>query len=216
MSWTEKQEKYLDNNYNNKDIEHFSNKFGKSHSAISSKASRMGLQRVANWSDEEVDYLRENYADTKNSKIANKLGRSESAIYNKAYKIGLKSDRTMMRRSEILSSDVEEPNLSEYERGFICGLVVGEGSFTIRKDGDRRGFSLDIMMKEEKVLNNFRDILGVGSVNQYEDMYSYSLTNAEYLWNVVVPIFDNVNFMNARKEEQYHNWRSEFKEYYNL
>jgi len=57
----------------------------------------------------------------------------------------------------------------------------------------------------------------LGSV--YENsggMYSYSLNDAEYIWNKVIPLFEEANFMNAKKKSQYKIWKMELIEYYNL
>lgn len=216
-AWSEEEKLYLRENYDSKPIEDIKDRLSRSKRAIESKASRMGVSKVGNWSDEEVSYLLENYEDTWNDEIADEIGRSKSAVYNKAYKLGLKSDRTLMRRSDIVSSDIEPPIISDYERGFLCGLVCGEGSFVVREErNDKKSFSIDIMMKEEHIIREVKDLLECGSVYRTGDFYSYTVRDIEALWNKVIPVFDNCNFMKAKKEEQYKGWKKSIIEYYDL
>lgn len=217
MEWEKEEEKYLLENYKELDLSDISSEINRSGQSIVAKASRMGISKVEDWSEDEVEYLTENYQNTWTEDLANEMDRSKSSIYSKASKLGLKSDRTLMRRKDIISSDLSPPNLSKYEKGFICGLISGEGSFVVRNErNDNKSFSITVMMKEHDVLREVRESIGYGNLYVHGDYTTYNVSDSVIIWNVIIPIFNSSDFMGAVKEQQFIDWKEQLKDYYDL
>lgn len=178
------------------------------------------MQNDRFWSDEEIQVLIDKYEHTPVSVLSEEIDRSESGIRQKANSLGLTTDQNLQRRWELMNSDLEPPEMSDEEMSFICGLIVGEGTFAVVDEGKgRKTFKLSIQLKEDRqLLENVKDIIGCGAVYEVNggEYSSYSSGGADNAWNVIVPIFDSASFMGARKEEQYEEWKEELKDYYDL
>lgn len=106
-------------------------------------------------------------------------------------------------------STEEFPRLSDFEKGFVIGLVVGEGSFT----GDKRQPSLDVRMRsnDPSPILFLRQHFG-GAVYHYvrtakdgrtRDFYDYHLRGGELKRSIR---FFNDHLVESRKREQFDEW----------
>lgn len=101
------------------------------------------------------------------------------------------------------------PLLTDFEKGFVIGLIVGEGSFT----GDKRQPSLDVRMgsNDPSPILFLRQHFG-GAVYHYirtakdgrtRDFYDYHLRGGELKRSIR---FFNDYMVESRKREQFEEW----------
>jgi hypothetical protein len=103
----------------------------------------------------------------------------------------------------------EYPAMSDFDKGFVIGLIVGEGSFT----GDKRQPSLDVRMgsNDPAPILFLRRIFG-GAVYHYvrtakdgrtRDFYDYHLRGGELKKSI--RFFDE-HMIQSRKRNQFEDW----------
>jgi len=86
------------------------------------------------WSEEEVDILKQDYGTIPSKEVAKKLGRTKRSVWWKARSLGLRYDARSLNPAK--NTKLVRGELTDFELGFIVGLIEGEGSisFSINKD----------------------------------------------------------------------------------
>jgi hypothetical protein len=113
------------------------------------------------WTDEEISILEEKYGKVKGSEIKTMIPRhSLNAIFNAAYNHGLTKRTVSVKR------------LSDIERGWIAGLVDGEGTLTIRRLKTKFGFGyhprLMLGNTDHQLIEKIKLVIGSGHVSSYK------------------------------------------------
>ena len=94
--WSEKEVKLLKKLYPTASQEELSKRFGRSYSAIKTKAFRMGLRRIRKhpeWSPYEIKVIKKMAATKSVSQISKALGRSHGLVSMKISEMGLKTPK---------------------------------------------------------------------------------------------------------------------------
>lgn len=88
--WTEEDEDYLRENYSRGKTGAICVKLGRTYSAVTTHAKRMGIPKLGiQWSKEEDDYLREHWPITATRVLVENMDRSGMAIDNRARMMNL-------------------------------------------------------------------------------------------------------------------------------
>jgi hypothetical protein len=104
------------------------------------KAKSLGIRRkpYKGWTEEEVNKLKELLKSYSLSEIAKILGRTKSSIATKVWELGLATEHYNALRN---TSNVNT-NIPEWVKGYIAGLLDGEGVVSIvsvrRRDGENQ------------------------------------------------------------------------------
>jgi len=140
--------------------------FGLKYSSIKKQAHKHGFKRPIRWSQEEIEILKKYYSTLPKNKLMQLLPkRSWVAIQSKAEKeLGLR--KSLLANKE----PVDFSFLSESEKGYIAGLIDGEGTITLEK----RKFASDIKVHPAvyisntslELLTHIREVLGVGTIRR--------------------------------------------------
>jgi len=127
------------------------------------------------WSEDEIKILKEMYPTRPKDEILRKIkGRTWRAIYSKASKLHvsreLTSDELYYYDKLRLRKEVRLKQLSEAEKGYIAGLIDGEGSFIVWKDKyhNHVGYRLTITNTDPKLHEWLRKRLGFGAIRKLE------------------------------------------------
>lgn len=89
--------------------------------------------------------------------------------------------------------------LSDFELGWVAGLIEGEGSFTIKKTRRKNGFScqpqLRVSMTDEDVIRRLASLIPIGNVLRAgrktkggKDVWMWSLTNSQALIDLMIAL----------------------------
>ena len=141
------------------------------------------------WSDDEIKYLKEHYANTPNQIIANKLGRTLPSIQVKANHLGFKNKNHYHRIStwHYLEDNPFE-KLLDWEKGYIAGMLDGEGSILIIKRKNERqhrnpeiyiqivNTNQDVIFWIEQKLGGTSQVTRQNSQKGYLPLYSWHLS----------------------------------------
>ncbi len=125
--WTPNETEYLKKHYPRQTGRKIATKLNRTLSSVQSKAWLLGLHKLRMWTEEEVRLLKENYNKMLTTELAIILNRPPCSIRHKAMKIrGFRRRpyKPKSRNSEV----VNIPKLSEFDLGYLCGLIDGEGS----------------------------------------------------------------------------------------
>jgi len=87
--WTEKEIKYLKQNYDKMDYYEIARNLGRSYKSVQAKINRIGLTKIVYWTDDEVNYLVKNFSTASWDEMIKYLNKSKSAIKHKANRYGL-------------------------------------------------------------------------------------------------------------------------------
>ena len=132
--WNHSEIDILRQNYSSKTIAEMRQLLpDRSSMAINHEASRLGIPKSSYfWNQEELDILRANWEANGRPKLLSLLPLKDwSSIRHKAYELGLtkkafaKYWRTYTKTPKIILSDVE--------RGYLAGLIDGEGTIRVRR-----------------------------------------------------------------------------------
>ena len=98
--------------------------------------------RRRKWTNEQVSFLIENYGILTQKEIAEKIGKSWRAVHSYAYKkLGL--NKTIIKiqlETERIKKIIN--SLSPEERGYLAGLIDGEGSITVQIQTKKNGLMI--------------------------------------------------------------------------
>jgi len=91
------------------------------------------------WSSDEDEYLKKNYSNTPNQIMADYLGRTVPSISVRASFLGLRG-KTHYHRVNAWHYLQDNPfeKLSDCEKGYVAGMLDGEGSIVITKRKNER------------------------------------------------------------------------------
>jgi hypothetical protein len=130
--WTSEEIAFLEANYQKLTAKEIAEKLGRSESAVECKLSQLKLTRERRWTKEEIEFVKQNYSRLSAKEIAEKLGRTVEAVRAMAGKrlkivrpIEFIKNRSFIKTQELVNQ------LSDREKGYIAGLVDGEGTITI-------------------------------------------------------------------------------------
>ena len=112
------------------------------------------------WKKEEIELLKAHYKNMGKSKLANLLSNHTwGSIQQKAYEFKLFRN--------YVDFPIHKVELTEFELGYICGFIDGEGTITIFKRGKRSGTfrpTIHIANTNLEVLEWIRRILNLGYI----------------------------------------------------
>lgn len=171
------------------------------------------------WTEAEEDVLREKYGYKPISALAKEEleRRSENSIKTRANQIGLSSDRRKVAVWKMEQYDKMFPD--KCFNHYIVGLTDGEGCFTSSSDSrdwDSTTFTYTIKMKnDEDILRELHDYFSVGSVYNYGEDWSYTVSNNAEIGGVIIPFFLR-NKPKARKSEQFDKFVQDFEEHFEI
>lgn len=161
--WSNEEETILKDNYYllNGNIEElsklFDNKF--SHSAISSKAKKLGLKSREFWTEDEIEILQNKYSNISIDEINKYLpDRSRNSIILKAISLGLKS------------KSVLESHFNEYEEMFVLE------NYKTMTDKELSVY----INRSESAINNYRfrnNLIKTHETTSYNDLSEYVRKN---------------------------------------
>jgi hypothetical protein len=97
------------------------------------------------WTPEEDEFLRRSYSSLSKEELIQKLKKHWTAIQHRASTLGL----NRRGRKDHLKLD----ELTEWEKGYIAGIIDGEGSISIEK------MSRGLLLPRIKIVNTNRSIL---------------------------------------------------------
>lgn len=159
-SWTEEEVEFLKENYHEKTAEEICQKLGRTEVAVYRKALRLGLtwsvkHNPRRWTEEQIQTLKTEYADHTARELASKVGHSVHATEQKIRRCGLKKQNFM---------PVPTPSLTDFDLGYLSGLVDGEGCIGVScKKGLRYTSVLQIGNNDEGALEWCRECLQMGT-----------------------------------------------------
>lgn len=138
--WTTEEDNILKENYEQGKWDViFSALPNRSHSAIVHRANRLGLSqdrqwKKRSWTEEEEEILREHYPNKPQQDLMKLLP-------NRSWgEITLRASRLHLKREINFYYDTDEPlQLSEVDKGYIAGVLDGEGSIGLQKVKGRKG-----------------------------------------------------------------------------
>lgn len=175
------------------------------------------------WSKDEVELLRRKYPYKNNEALSEELGRSVQSLHSKASREGIsKADGFNVINSLQNCGVVSLNDVSDYNAGFVCGFITGEGSFLHTEQKfrniDKFSIRIELTRDDKDVLVDVRNILSCGNIYEYSPRKSNERGSAVFtvqsigkLWNKVIPIIDHYGLKNSIKQEQYNTWRNEMK-----
>jgi hypothetical protein len=142
----------------------------------------LGVSHENLWTREEDEFLRQNYSKLSRKEILEKLhGRTWSSIEHRASRLGL-----------IKNPPKTINPLTEGEKGYIAGIIDGEGSLGIAKHSTRLTPYLEICNTKADFISWLRDKMGLGYITQYipkkasyNNSYLFSLIRAEEIIQVL-------------------------------
>jgi hypothetical protein len=132
---------------------------------IKACANKMGLHRKPYWTPEENQILKVHYSSSQKEHILKLLPNREwTSIYAQAEKkLGLSRSVMIHALSKIKTID-----LLEWQKGYIAGLIDGEGSFLAIPQMKRNafGFEITIANTNKAALEEIQKFVGFGKVYQ--------------------------------------------------
>lgn len=86
---------------------------------------------------------------------------------------------------------------------FLAGVLDGEGSFGFKQSGTRKQPFFNVAMKDQKIIELFRDFLKHGKVRFRKDgVYHYEINHQEVLKNVCIIFLTKYPLKHARQRER--------------
>jgi hypothetical protein len=157
-------------------------------SAIKCKAHRLGLKRYTKrkLTNEELAFVRDNYKHLSVDELARKLGRSKRAVYRIA--------------SEIHATRRIVPclRLTDLERGYVAGIIDGEGHLGIEKEKSYLQPFIRIGNTSKELLLYLQNLIG-GKIHQlpkrnknWKDQFRLDIQRPEEIiaiLNEILPLF---------------------------
>lgn len=140
--FTEDEINFVKEHYKYMPLLEIAKKLGRTRSSIMHTAQRRGFQRYHSkhvfWTEEEVKILKSNYATASRDELLKLIPRhSWSAITSKARQFDLK--RT---HYAIYKHLLKRYRLKVAEKGYLAGIIDGEGNISLIKAKKKRGFLL--------------------------------------------------------------------------
>jgi hypothetical protein len=187
--WIEEQKHFLEKNYQSLTAREIGKMLGRSHKAVARQAGRMHLRASRRygrggrpWTEEEEKVLIENYGKTPYQEIAQKIDRTKWAVRARATKLGL----TKYQHS------LPTFNLTDIEKGYIAGIIDGEGTITVTIEAYGRPYCknkrpylrplLEVANNSKEIIEKLKTLLG-GSYS--EKTYQYKgIKKPNYEWIV--------------------------------
>ena len=120
------------------------------------------------WTEEEIQYLIKHYGKMPAKVIGEKLGRTESSIIHKARRLGVKSSSRLRNLDQTQPSTLQ---ISEDMAAYLAGLLDGDGSVTLRRQGHHNTYSPEITItsKDRNFLEEIRRRINGGKIRRITD-----------------------------------------------
>jgi DNA-binding CsgD family transcriptional regulator len=135
-------------------------RLGRSVHSVRIKARELGIRRQSykRWTKDEVERLRGLLKSHSLSEIARILGRTKSSVAMKVWELGLATEHyNGLRNASSINT-----NLPEWVKGYIAGLLDGEGTVTINETKVRMGKKRERYLSLRpliKIANTDREVL---------------------------------------------------------
>lgn len=125
---TEEEKKFIIKNYQTKTCKQIGKILGRKPPTIREWCYRNKVRKTPpRYSKEEKGFIKKNYKNMRVKDIAKKLGRSMSGISSYASIINAQKSYAEV----IKEREMGIKNLSEWERGYLAGIIDGEGTITL-------------------------------------------------------------------------------------
>lgn len=173
------------------------------------------------WTEEEEQRLRNIYPYWNDNKLEDEFERSKESIRRKASRLDLeKAPKYYMLKSIRRGEWIELEEIEDSTGDFISGFVAGEGCFSSCDNGNGgRVFTFTVELAEDdrNVLVEMKNILGCGSINEYDKRREtekgsviYQVKSFGDIYKRVIPFFNEYDLSPTRKEDQFDRWSEEF------
>jgi biotin operon repressor len=130
--WSSEEIAFLEANYQKLTYKEIAEKLGRSENAVACKLSQLKLKKERRWTAEEIEFLKQNYIRLSVKEIAEKLGRTLEAVRAMAKRLKITRPIEFIKNRSLIKTQELVSRLSEREKGYIAGLVDGEGTITIQ------------------------------------------------------------------------------------
>jgi hypothetical protein len=116
------------------------------------------------WSKQEIEYLKENFPNKTVSDLARALNRSKRSVAAMITRCGLRRNWRHPWNASLKYPTVK--NMSDVERGYIAGLIDGEGTITFTTTNKRKIPRLRVFIANtsREIVERVREIIGCGSL----------------------------------------------------
>jgi hypothetical protein len=160
-------------------------KLGRTIHSVRLKARSLNIRRIAykKWSEEETQLLKVLLKTKSLSELSKIFKRSKGAIASKVHSLGLATDHY----NELHNSTNINTNLPEWLKGYIAGLVDGEGTVSIVKT-NRRDRKNEQYKPLIKISNTCRKALDV--IIERVGGFRYHSEKGRLSHNSRIPIYD--------------------------
>ena len=159
--WTEEKKDLLKQIYPKYSQKNVLEKFDRSWWDIRTQARKLNLKRPKScprWSNDEIKLLQENYTNESKDKILNLLSnRTWVSIYWKAEQLGIK-------RKIISNLKITKINISDFDRGYIAGMLDGEGCIYYHENKTTFQVVITITNTNRVCLEYIQKVLGFGRI----------------------------------------------------
>jgi hypothetical protein len=164
------------------DIAH---KLGRTIHSVRLKARSLNIRRIPykKWSEEETQLLKLLLKTKSLSELSQIFKRSKGAIASKIYQLGLAT----YHYNELRNSTNINTNLPEWFKGYIAGLVDGEGTVSIEKV-NRKDRKYGQYKPIVKISNTCREALD--TIAKYVGGFRYTIKEGRTTHNSKKPIYD--------------------------
>lgn len=153
-------------------------------------------KKWSKWTDKEKRFLRENRSSMNQENLSSALGRTKYAI---VYMCNKDNYNTQACRNSMKNFNISKDKkiLSDYERGFVVGLLEGEGCISIRNSGRKRTLyalcpTIDMCNTDKSLVVAFSDILRKINIHSKIHVSHNGNTKARKAWRIVIQKTENV------------------------
>jgi len=171
-------------------------------SSIQHKANRLGLKKdIRWWTKEEIEILKANWATSSRPQLLKLLPNKRwTSIRHKAVELGL--TKVAYAKYWRTYEKTEPLKLSDTDRGYLAGLIDGEGSITIKKSlGKWYAPWIQITNTNIDVMNWLEETLGTKGIGHivakekprkpnHKQTYNYNIGSVQGVKQVLEQIVD--------------------------
>lgn len=154
--------------------------------AINHKASRLNLPKSAYfWTKEECEILRKNWSDNGRPKLLSLLPLKDwSSIRHKACELGLA--KKAFAKYWRTYDKVQPLNLSESEKGYLAGIIDGEGTIKVKR-ALKSWYApfVSVTNTDQTLMDYLQQLLGVkGYGHTYHEHRKIPNHKTKYVYNI--------------------------------
>jgi len=206
QKWSEEEASLFKKYYSITETEQFLKFFpNRTRASIQHKAARLGLRKeIRWWTGEELDTLKNCYSNLSKKELLKVLPKKDwTNIRHKAQEIGLTLDydRWYKRNWKAFQTLL----LNDVEKGYLAGIVDGEGTIRITKAQDKRNNKtyvyyapiISITNTDPKLMSYIRELVKVGhfyaekrTKPQHRQKMVYSIASIEGVKQILDQIKD--------------------------